>query len=87
MDEQGLQIVEQPQPEVPDDVADQANGVQITARFHVGPDGKVRVELIRPSAIPELNQCVLRTLSHWKFQPAVHQGQPVAATQDITLSF
>ncbi len=83
----GVLAIVKPSTDIPDDMADEVAGMNVTARFHVRPDGSFTVELTQPSSDPALNQRVLATLKRWKFSPAVDAGMPMAATQDVTFSF
>lgn len=73
----------QPLPQIPDDLRYEAFHSKTVARFYVNASGEVeRVELIKPSQNPKLNQLLLKSLKKWKFEPTSN-----AHTQDIAVTF
>lgn len=79
----GARALYQPLPKIPDELRDQAIRTDAMARFYIDTDGTVRVELIKATSDPRINQIILNTLRTWKFFPATQDGTPVQSTQDI----
>jgi periplasmic protein TonB len=77
--------IEQPLPDIPEDLREFAFKAVALARFTVHINGSVDVELVKPTANPRLNQLVLQTLRSWRFFPAMKNGQPVQSEQDIRI--
>ena len=55
------------------------------ARFHVAPDGSATVALLTPTDFAALDQLILDTLSHWRFQPAVRDGVAIESDAEVRL--
>jgi protein TonB len=83
--DRGAQTVARPMPAIPDELREDAMEEVATARFHVAVDGTATVELIRPTQNPRLNRFLLDALRRWKFAPAIQDGKPVPAVQDIVI--
>jgi periplasmic protein TonB len=79
----GPRAVFSPLPKIPDELREDATDVVALVRFHVAADGSATVELIRPTSNPLVNRIVLQTLATWRFSPAIADGKPVAAVQDV----
>jgi protein TonB len=79
----GPRAIFSPLPGIPDELREEVTDIVALVRFHVAADGGVTVELIRPSSNPLVNRILLKTLSTWRFFPAMENGQPVAAVQDL----
>ncbi|MDR3390188.1 MAG: energy transducer TonB [Sulfuriferula sp.] len=82
----GARALFQPKPVVPEDLRDETIHVVVTARIHIGTDGNVRVELVKPAPDPRVNQLVLNTLKTWRFFPAIQAGKPVESVQDVKVA-
>jgi TonB family protein len=81
--DQKLAPIYQPLPQIPDELREEAFVSQVTARFYIGADGMVtKVELIKPSNNPKLNQLLLKSLQKWRFHSSSQ-----AWTQDIRVTF
>lgn len=81
----GAQAISRPMPQIPDELRQDALNETAIARFHVAIDGRVTVELIKPTQNPRLNRLLLETLKHWRFFPAMKNGQPIASTQELSI--
>lgn len=79
--------IEQPLPELPDDLREQAYQTVATARFVIHADGSADVELLKPTPNPRLNQLLLEALRKWRFFPALQGGRPVESRQDVRVHF
>jgi protein TonB len=55
------------------------------ARFHVARDGSATVSLVTRTDFEALDQLILDTLSHWRFQPAVRDGVAVESDAEVRL--
>ena len=61
---------------------------EVLVRVAVGLDGGAkRVEVVRSSGSPLLDQAAVEGLERWRFEPARAAGQPVAATVEIPVTF
>jgi protein TonB len=74
-----------PLPTIPDELRDRASTTEALARFAIAADGKVSVELVRPTPDPLLNRAILETLRTWRFAPAMENGKPVASSQVLRI--
>lgn len=83
----GARAVTKPMPTIPDDLRDEAFSASALARFHVGTDGSVSVELVKPTQNPRLNRLLLDSLKKWRFFPAMKNGKPVATTEELVVHF
>ncbi|MDQ6953585.1 MAG: TonB family protein [Mariprofundaceae bacterium] len=81
----GAQAIAKPMPQIPDELRQDALNETAVARFHIAIDGTATVELINPSQNPRLNRLLLATLKHWRFFPAMKNGQPVASIQEVSI--
>jgi periplasmic protein TonB len=80
-------IVDQPLPELPDDLREEGYQFVAVARFLVHANGSFDVELIKPTPIPRLNQILIATLHRWRFVPATESGRPIESQQDVRVHF
>ncbi len=55
------------------------------ARFRVAANGSAQVELVQPTADPDLNRALLDSLRRWRFFPGMEDGKPVPSTVDIRI--
>jgi protein TonB len=74
-----------PVPSIPDDMRDEVMQATAVARFHVARDGSATVALISPTDFTSLDQIILDTLSHWRFQPAVRDGVAIESDAEVRL--
>jgi protein TonB len=72
---------------VPDDLRQEAYQALAVARLRIHVDGTVEVSLLKATQNPRLNQIVLRTLSAWRFAPALEHGHPVESSQEVRVHF
>lgn len=79
----GPRAIFSPLPRIPDELREEVTDIVAFVRFHVAADGATTVELIRPTNNPLVNRLLLKTLSTWRFFPAMEDGKPVAAVQDL----
>jgi periplasmic protein TonB len=82
----GARALYQPKPVVPEELRDETMHVVVTARIHIGTDGNVMVELVKPAPDPRVNRLVLNTLKTWRFFPAIQAGKPVESVQDVKVA-
>lgn len=75
------QTIVQPLPVIPDELREEAMNESATVRFHIAVDGSSTVDLIKPTQNPRLNRLLLDSLKHWKFNPAMKDGKPVASVE------
>ncbi len=79
--------VYRPLPAIPDELRQEAFNSYALARFYINKDGSTRVELLKPSANPKLNQLLLQQLHKWKFTPQQKMGLAIDSIQDIKVEF
>ncbi len=80
---QKIAPIYQPLPQIPDELREEAFMSQVTARFYIRSEGTVeKVELIKPSNNPKLNQLLLKSLQKWRFHSSSQSW-----TQDIQVTF
>ena len=85
IENRSAQTIVQPLPVIPDELREDAMNEAATARFHIAEDGSVTVDLIKPTQNPRLNRLLLDSLKHWKFNPAMKEGKPVASVEIIVV--
>jgi protein TonB len=81
----GARAILRPMPQIPDDLREAAFNAVALAHFHISADGKVKVELIKPTPNPRLNRILLDSLRNWRFTPALKAGKPVESTEQIAI--
>lgn len=81
----GAHAIFAPMPVIPDDLRDEAVHAVALARFHIHADGTVRVELVKPTPFPRINQIIMNTLKKWRFFPALDHGTPIPSLQDVKI--
>ena len=81
----GARAIYAPVPSIPDDMRDEVIQATAVARFHVARDGRATVALVTPTDFAELDSLILDTLSHWRFQPAVRDGNPIESDAEVRL--
>jgi protein TonB len=61
----------------------------VTLRVSIGADGVVTdTQIVQSSGVPELDQAALAWVkSHWKYKPAMQNGQPIASTAEAAVVF
>jgi TonB family protein len=53
----------------------------------IGPDGKPRDVRVRTSLDPGLDQKAVEAVGHWQFAPGTKDGEPVAVTSTVEVTF
>ena len=81
----GARAIYKPLPEIPEALRHRNLEMVAIARFRVAPDGAAQVELIEPTADPDLNRTLLDSLKRWRFFPGMEDGKPVASTVEIRI--
>jgi hypothetical protein len=81
----GARAIYAPVPSIPDDMRDEVMQATAVAHFHVAPDGSATVALTTPTDFAALDQLILDTLSHWRFQPAVRDGVAIESDAEVRL--
>ena len=74
-----------PVPSIPDDMRDEVMQATAVVLFQVARDGSATVSLVARTDFPVLDQLLLETLSHWRFQPAVRNGVAVKSEAEVHL--
>jgi TonB family protein len=59
---------------------------KVTVSFIIGTDGRVHSPLVLESAGPREDRTVLRTVSSWRYRPALCNGVPTEAEGKIEFS-
>lgn len=81
----GATAIERPMPQIPDDLREDAFKSAALALFRISADGRVKVELSKPTNNPRLNRILLASLKNWRFTPAIRAGKPVESTEEILI--
>ena len=81
----GARAIVRPMPEIPEDLREGTFSFSALARFHIAVDGSVKVELVKATPNPRLNEILLDSLRKWRFIPAIKDGKPVASTEEIVV--
>jgi protein TonB len=84
-DSGGARAIYSPVPKIPDDLREVAFEAVAVAHFEVSYDGKVKVNLARPTSDPRLNQILLSTLEQWRFFPAMRGGVAIDSEFDVRI--
>ncbi|KLJ01781.1 hypothetical protein WQ56_05310 [Luteimonas sp. FCS-9] len=84
-----LQYAAAPAPAYPRDALRAGNTGVVQLEVHVGVDGRpLSVRVHRSSGHRDLDQAALRQVQrHWRFQPALRDGQPVEAIGLVPIAF
>lgn len=69
--------VDQPQPEIPDDLAGQEIHATFWGLFTIHADGGADVKMVQSTGNEELDDAVLATARKWTFKPGTKDGTPV----------
>ncbi len=75
-----------PEPQIPDDLRENAFKFTGLVLFHIEVDGSVKVDLAKPTPNPRLNRILLDTYGKWRFIPKVVNGKPVASTFPLVIN-
>ena len=84
-DSMSARAIYQPMPEIPEALRRRTIDLVAVARFRVDATGRAQVELVEPTADPDLNRVLLESLRRWRFFPATQAGRPVASTIDVRI--
>jgi periplasmic protein TonB len=84
-DSGGARAIYSPVPKIPDDLREVAFEAVAVAHFLVSYDGKVKVNLAKPTSDPRLNQILLSTLEQWRFFPAMRGGVAIDSEFDVRI--
>jgi periplasmic protein TonB len=84
-DSGGARAIYSPVPKIPDDLREVAFEAVAVAHFEVSYDGKVKVNLAKPTSDPRLNQILLSTLEQWRFFPAMKGGVAIDSEFDVRI--
>jgi len=80
--------VEQPQPEIPDDLRAEAIDKTTVVMIDVQADGTAgKVAVLTSSGVDELDAIALRAAKRWKFKPATSDGAPVSGRVRLHVHF
>jgi periplasmic protein TonB len=84
-DSSGARAMYAPKPTVPDDLRENAFSAIAVARFRVSADGDVKVDLVKPTPNPRLNQILIETLKQWRFFPAMKGGVAINSEFEVRI--
>jgi periplasmic protein TonB len=84
-DSGGARAIYSPVPKIPDDLREVAFEAVAVAHFLVSYDGKVKVNLAKPTSDSRLNQILLSTLEQWRFFPAMRGGVAIDSEFDVRI--
>ena len=81
-------LVHAPPPEYPRDALRARASGEVVIRIDVGADGRpASLEILRSSRNRSLDRAALQAVRQWRFEPAMREGMPVAASVQQTVSF
>jgi protein TonB len=82
------QPVSSPAPRYPRVAQRRGDSGTVLLRVHVGPDGvPYSVDLVQGSGSRELDRAASDAVRRWRFRPAVRNGQAVAGTVQVPITF
>jgi len=84
---QDAQPANQVYPDIPDELKNSDYQSHVRVRVEIAADGSFTVSLVTSSGNEEIDQRVLDALKHWKWKPALQNGQPIASTQRFRFNF
>ncbi len=80
--------ISRPAPVYPQEAMRRGIGGTVRVQVTVAPDGSVeRMDVTQSSGNRYLDRAALSAVRRWRFNPAVHNGQPVSATVVIPVDF
>lgn len=81
-------LLSAPAPEYPRSALRAGASGNVVLRIEVRPDGRVgEVSVVESSRHRELDRAAARAVRRWRFQPALHDGRPVAGVVQQVISF
>lgn len=81
-------LVHAPAPAYPRAALRSGAGGEVLIRIDVGPDGvPASLELLRSSRNRDLDRAAMQAVRQWRFEPAVRNGVPVAASVQQRVTF
>ena len=81
-------LVHAPPPDYPRDALRSGATGEVVIRIDVGPDGRpASLEVVNSSRNRSLDRAALQAVRQWRFEPAMRDGMPVAASVQQTVSF
>lgn len=81
-------LLRAPPPDYPRDALRAGVSGDVVIRIDVGADGvPVSLEMLRSSRNRSLDRAAMQAVRHWRFQPAMRDGVPVAASVQQTVTF
>ncbi len=82
------EVIDQPQPDIPDDLRSDELDKEYVAEFVVGPDGNPEsVNTVQSTGINELDKVALEAAKKWKFKPATLGGEATTQTVRLKIEF
>ncbi|NZA26042.1 energy transducer TonB [Luteimonas sp. SJ-92] len=80
--------VDTPAPRYPSAALRRGESGEVLLRVEVAADGRARaVEVVRSSSSRALDRAAVAAVRRWRFQPALHDGRPVAGTVQVPIDF
>jgi TonB family protein len=80
-------VLYQPDPEYSEEARKAKYQGTVVLYVVVGPDGKTRDVRIQRSLGLGLDEKAIEAVSHWRFDPALKDGHPVAVAVSIEVTF
>lgn len=82
------QPVHSPAPRYPREAQRRGESGTVLVRVHVGADGEpVGVDLVEGSGSRSLDRAAVDAVRRWRFDPAIRNGQAVAGTVQVPITF
>jgi len=82
------QPLSSPAPRYPREAQRRGESGTVLLRVHVGPDGRpYSVDLVQGSGSRALDRAASDAVRRWRFRPAVRNGQAVAGTVQVPITF
>jgi protein TonB len=79
--------VDQPQPEIPDDLLGQDLHAVFDGYFTIHPDGTTDVKMVQSTGNPELDGLALQAAKKWTFRPGTKDGVPIDSYRRLEIRF
>jgi len=79
--------IDQPQPQIPDDLLGQDLHAVFDGYFTVHPDGTADVKMVQSTGNPELDDLALQSARKWTFRPGTKDGVPIVSYRRLEIRF
>jgi protein TonB len=80
------EATDQIQPQIPDNLRNEAFKGFARIRVDIGPDGRAALSLNTSCGNADFDRLVLEAVRKWKWKPALKEGEPVASVQFVRIN-